>query len=311
MSALSLAIVLALASVALLSLPMTAVWRRRASRPGATAAADARALFRRAVLPIAVPVFVSAGMLAPAFLMHEPQRDDEWVGLTLVALAAAGAVRLALVVVRALGSVRAARAIVAEWNRHATPLPREPWGLPASRIDVDFPVVAVAGFFRPRVFVDRRVLEACSPSELAAVAAHERAHVRSRDNLRRLLVAACAGPSSVVAAAWRAAAERAADERAADSPRTAVDLADALVQVARLGSAPALPIAAVSTIHDGGSLEQRVHRLLTFSSGEHDREPATLSVALPTCALATVLMIWTPLPATLHAALELLVRHMP
>ncbi len=60
----------------------------------------------------------------------------------------------------------------------------------AYRVDADFPVVAVVGVWRPELFVAGRVAAACTPGEIAVVAAHERAHVAARDNLMRAAFAA-------------------------------------------------------------------------------------------------------------------------
>jgi hypothetical protein len=307
MSIAELALVLTFASFAVLSL--AALVLRRFMAAASIDAGDARILFLRAVFPAIVPALIAAAILLPSFLLHEAPRSDEWPGMTLVVLALAGAVRLVIIVARAAIALRASRTLVRSWLKGATALPAEPWGVRASGIDVGFPVVAVAGLFKPHVFVDRRVLEMCSPEELAAVAAHERAHIAAFDNLRRLLVAACDGYRSAAAIAWRAAAERDADDRAATSARSAADLAGALVRLARVAQTPMLPLAAISTIHDAGTLESRVNRLLAHrpSKPKLTRWRCATGVA----AAALVLMWSTPLPKALHAGLELMVRHLP
>jgi Zn-dependent protease with chaperone function len=243
--------------------------------------------------------------------MHESPRANEWPGAWLAVFAIAGGVRLAWIAARAIRTLRASRALVRAWMAHAEPLPAEPWGVRASKIDAGFPVVAAAGIFKPHVFVDRRVIETCSPAELAAVAAHERAHISSRDNLRRLVVAACAGHGSAITSAWRVAAERAADERASDSSRTAAELASALLRVARIAPAPTLPVAAISTIHDGGILEQRVRHLLHFAPSGVELPSRATPVLLGASAIVAGLMTATSLPKSLHAALEILVQRLP
>jgi len=272
---------------------------------------EARAFFARAVIPTVAPALVVAVLVVPSFLLHEPWRDDEWPGLLLAGLAAIGACRIAIVLVRAGRALCASRRLLRTWLREATPLPLQPWGMRASCIDSGFPVVAVAGLWRPHVFVDRRVLDMCSAAELAAVAGHERAHVSAFDNLRRLFVVACDGHAGAKAVEWRAAAERAADDRAVDSPKTAADLAGALVRVARLAPAPILPIAAISTIDDGGCLEQRVRRLLTFVPDGRQPDRPTWPGIAGAIAIGVALMIATPLPFVLHGALEVLVQRLP
>jgi Zn-dependent protease with chaperone function len=280
----------------------------------ATACARARALFARAVVPSALALGAAGGVLLPAFLLFEPPYGGERPGLTLWVAAAAGAGQLVAIAWRAARMLRVSQRLVSAWHRQSTPLDAESWGLPASTIDKGFPVVAVSGLLRPQLFIDRSVINACSPRELEAIAAHERAHVRSRDNLRRLLIGACRGPSSADACAWRHAAEQAADEGAATSPACAVELASALLKIARLAPPLSLHAAALSTIHDGGSLEARVQRLLAVDQRQPAVTPSRASSfftvgVLMASALAVGATV--PLLRSAHALLELFVRHLP
>ena len=69
----------------------------------------------------------------------------------------------------------------------ATPFTVPTWIRRAWIIRRRFPVVAVVGIVRPQLFVATQVADECTGRELAAIAAHEAAHVESRDNLIRLL----------------------------------------------------------------------------------------------------------------------------
>jgi Zn-dependent protease with chaperone function len=204
------------------------------------------------------------------------------------------------------------RRIVAAWTRQERALDEGRWGIRAFAIDADFPVVAVAGVIRPKLYVDRRVLDACLPGELDAIAAHERAHVRHRDNWRRLLIGACAGPTSLEAAAWREAAERAADTRAADSPRQALNLASALLKMARLAPSRTFERTALSTIHDGGSLETRVAYLLRTVAPAPPVHHTPIAVVMLLVPSALVLGLnWSTLLRSVHVLTEAAVRHLP
>ena len=66
--------------------------------------------------------------------------------------------------------------------------------VPAERIDSPFPIVALVGVLRPRLFVAATVLDSCTRQELQTVIAHEMAHARTLDNLRRLLLIAVPDP---------------------------------------------------------------------------------------------------------------------
>jgi len=284
-------------------------------RPWASATATARAevAFLRGIAPMTGSIAVALGIVLPAFLIFEPHHDGERVGPVLILMAALGAAQIVRMVVRLVRMLRLSRHLATAWTIGSHPRPERDWGLPTIAVDAAFPLVAVSGFLRPTLFVDCRVIAACSPAELAAIAAHERAHVRRCDNLRRLLVAICAGPTSLAAAAWREAAEQAADARAADSASRALELAGALLKVARLAPATSLEATALSTIHDGGNLEARIRHLLSCgpcdsASRQTSVARVTLWAALSAAAVAT--LNWIALLSSVHGILESSVRYL-
>jgi hypothetical protein len=304
----TLAVVVTCAAVGLVYLVARAVARLVCVPPDR----DATVLFARGIGPTMTAVAFALGVVLPAFLLFEPPHDGERAGVVLLALAAVGAVHLVQIAVRALRMIGLSRALTERWLATATPLTHEPWGIATFAIDAGFPVVAVGGLLRPRLFVDRQVLAACSPDELEAIAAHERAHVLRRDNLRRLLIGACDGPMGAAASAWREAAERAADADAASSPRRAVDLASALLKLARVAPTRTLECTVLSTIHDGGLLETRVRHLvsLTCTAPAQAQPPrAALLVLLP--AAVAIGLNFPALLRSAHALTEAAVRHLP
>jgi beta-lactamase regulating signal transducer with metallopeptidase domain len=187
--------------------------------------------------------------------------------------------------------------------------------VPAYAVTSAFPVVAVVGIFRPRVVIARAVLTACTPEQLQAIAAHERRHLRVRDNLRRAVM--FASPDVVswlpVAArlreAWNTAAEEAADDAAAEVGHEGrVELAEALIRVARLGStgAPGSALPA-SALYRGENLDRRIRRLLepvpaAAASLPSWHRRATLVAALAVSALVL---------EGVHVVIELGVRFLP
>jgi Peptidase family M48 len=285
-----------------------------ASRPCVTATQEAAQVFARAIGPTIVAAGVAAIVLLPAFLIYEPADTREQPGLVLAACALAGACQLCVIAARAARMLLNSRRLTRVWLRDAIPLSGEPWRMPAAAIDAGFPVVAAAGLLHPRLFIDHRVLDACSPGELEAVAAHERAHVSRYDNVRRLLVGALHGPTSRIATAWRTIAEHAADEQAADSPARAIELASALVKVARLAPPAPFHHTAVSAIHDGTSLESRVQRLLSRDGCRSDGFPTVARRWRRSSVLLTVVMAvggYGPALHAVHSILEVLVRTLP
>src|SRR6185295_18024879 len=111
--------------------------------------------------------------------------------------------------------------LTADWLRKAVPIKIEGVAITTYRIDHAFPVIAIVGVLRPRLFVASQVLSLLTPDELAAAVAHENGHLAARDNLKRGLMRACRAALLIIPTgrfldrAWSEAAEEAADENAA------------------------------------------------------------------------------------------------
>ncbi len=229
---------------------------------GARTRASLLAQARLAPLAVFMPL---AAVVQVAFWRYEPAHSGERVGPLLVALAVVGAFLTLRAAVRLLAALRATRRLRRHWRAAARPLCVPGWSGRVYRVDAEFPVVAVVGVWRPELFVAARVAAACSPSEIAVVAAHERAHVAALDNLTRAAFAATplpAGLSSRLEPAWAAAAEEAAD-LAARAEGSGVTLASALLKVAGLAlPSPPPRTALASALIGAGGLESRVRRLL-------------------------------------------------
>ena len=248
----------------LLSLAVVVVWRRAAVAP-TSASVSARRLFLGRLLPSSAGL-LAAILVTAGYVRWEERVESEVVGAVAVAVAFAGLAAIARAA--ACGAMvfwRTFRIRRALTKSIASTLPTRP--LPASVIDTDFPVVAIVGLFAARLFVARRVLDACSAEEVEAVLAHEHAHVRQHDNLRRLAMAVAPDVLGLcragrrLEAAWMQAAELAADEWAAARGDSGLHLASALVKVARLAAPPVNPLPA-SALYRGEPITERVQRLL-------------------------------------------------
>ena len=135
--------------------------------------------------------------------------------------------------------------------------------------------ISLAGIWQPKIFIGPEALAALTPAELDLAIAHEIAHRRSNDNLKRF--AMCCAPdffgwTSVarrLEQQWQAEAECDADAHAVrgDDGR-AIALASALVKVARLERVGGLRAAspAFSAFHVPTLLELRVRRLVADSA---------------------------------------------
>jgi hypothetical protein len=127
-----------------------------------------------------------------------------------------------------------------------------------------------------------KYFDSLNNDELAAVIAHETAHITARDNLKHWLMRICRDVLAIIPLnrsldkEWTEAIELAADEKAASlrGGAAALDLAQALIKIARLvpaGIKPTMPAGAF--LIDGGAtsgdaLTRRIQRLAQFLERE-------------------------------------------
>lgn len=233
-------------------------------------AARSEVSFALRVMPATVATLFVTAMFLPAHWRFEPGDVNESFGLVVWALAAAG---VALI---ARSALRLSRVAIAGWRlRACAALPRVTAS--GARDEHVYEVdglagVLLAGVLRPRILIGRSVRKALTSAELTVAIAHERAHVRARDNLKRLAIYCapdCFGGSRAarrLEEQWRAAVEWTADARAVAGERPrAIALASALVKVAQLAGERTAPVSspAWSTLHDAALLDSRVRRLIT------------------------------------------------
>jgi Zn-dependent protease with chaperone function len=228
-----------------------------------------RAQARRYLLVRAFPGTVSLLFVATLFLpilcRHEPGGEDEQLGLAMALLAAAAASIIVVAAVRGLHGIWVTRRLSKSWGFSARALDIGEFPIPAFVIEAAFPVVAIVGIRRQRLYVARQVLERCSADEFAAIVAHERAHLRHGDNVARLLLLSC--PDLLIftpmarrlEGCWAEASEEAADDEVAKTG-AGLALASALCKVARLARGSS-PIPAVA-LHNGQGVAHRINRLI-------------------------------------------------
>ena len=219
-----------------------ALWRLL-ERPLQRCAANTRAeiLFFMRVGPPAIAIVIVAVFLIPSYLAYEPYRSGEFISNKLGALALLSAVGVALALWRGIHSWIATHSLVGRWLSIASPITISQINIPTFRIPHSFPIIAVVGTARPRLFIAERVLESLTEDELIAAIAHEGGHLAARDNLKRVLMRACRDMLAIVPCgrsidrAWAENAEAAADEHAAErGSAVALNLASALVEIARM-----------------------------------------------------------------------------
>lgn len=237
------------------------VMRALTNRAAATRA-SVLAFYR--VLPSIAALAITAFVLAPGYVRHEQRDELEAAGVALVACAAGGLLILLRSLARVVRALLATSALRRQWLRAGVPLRIDGVGMPAFAIDLPFPLVAVLGVVRPRLFISSSVLKACSPDELRAIVDHERRHVSAFDNATRLLMDAApdALGGTAMAGALGSMWHQAVEYRADDAAGRRLDLASALVRVARLaGNAPPVVLPA-SALYRGDGIDDRVRRLV-------------------------------------------------
>ncbi|MBI1764168.1 MAG: M48 family metalloprotease [Acidobacteria bacterium] len=324
---LCLALATLLACNSLASLGTSLLWRALAARVDEwPAAARARLLFTLRSLPAVLALLVVLFILAPAYAANEPRHGVEPVSFKLAALALLSAAGLLLACWRGTAAWLATRRLLRDWLQQAEPLAQSAFGVHIYRLAHPFPVLALVGVWRPRLFIADKLLNTLSPAELQAALAHEAGHLAARDNAKRALLRACRDVLTLVPCgraldlAWHDAAEEAADEFAARrSQSSALDLASALVKIARLAEPQMRPTMLVSVSFIGyepGILVRRVTRLTHLAeAGTTSTERLTRGVATlqwgALGALACLALVAASNPAILaaaHGALEFFVR---
>jgi Zn-dependent protease with chaperone function len=275
-------------------------------------ASRAAMLFRIRMLPAAVAALVAFGIAMPVFFWFEPRESGESVSRTLLVIAVAGAALLVRGAWRAIAAWRATRRVLRAWHARGRRIDLFDAPLPVFAIEESFPTVAVVGIARPALFIAERVLRECTRDEVNAMLLHECAHVTKRDNLKRFLIRACPdwlGSGSALDRAWTSAAEEAADAAAVVArPAFALELAQALIRVARLAPSPAAP-ALASAFYLGGSIESRVRRLVNPPADDQLTGPLSRSALLAIAALAVAAIV--VVAPSLHQAMERLIRLVP
>ena len=306
------------AATLLASVALAAAWPAFAWMAGrAPAAARARLLLTLRALPAAIGAIAATALASRAWLAFEPRQPPESLGAPLLAVAAAGLLLLMVAGRRAWRSWRAGRDLSRRWMSEGRAVELPGVALPSYRIAHPWPVVCVVGTLRPRLFVAEAVLQSCTRDELASVLAHESGHVAARDNLKRLLlkvlpdVLPWISSGRALDKAWETASEAAADARAAGArPGAGLDLAAALVRVARLAASGAWVELPARALLDGGSVAPRVKRLLEEDPAPTGRPRLAVAWAL-LLALPAALLLSSHEPSvlrTVQQAAEILVQ---
>jgi Zn-dependent protease with chaperone function len=274
-----------------------------------SARGSANLLFALRLAPLAVGVIFTLLFTLPSFLLLEPRSTDESVGTAPVLLGLCCLTLLAGGIVRTvLAQVRTSRALM-RWLADSTVVEANK-PVPVFRTSTGAPALTLAGVRAPKVLVSEAALSVLTPQELRTALEHEVAHVRSYDNLKRLLFRLAVFPGlKGLEDEWSEQAELAADDAAVSSPGEALDLAAALIKVSRLASLHAELTSGL--LHSSTALSLRVQRLFAWEQRRCLPTPRSNWWYVLPPALAAFLILVTTYNSALtgmHAVTEWLVR---
>ena len=254
-------------------------------------------LFTLRVIPFVISAGVSLFLTLPSFLLFERHSLDEDLG-TFV-LSACTILILGAGVYRVLSAEARTRRVVSACLEGAIALERDTLTPPVVLAKTAIPLMLV-GIRVPQVLISASARKFLSDEELRAAIRHEVAHSRSRDNLKKAVLNCLLFPGMAsLERAWQEASELAADDRAVSSRDEALDLAAALIKLARHFPSPVMPELATGLVSEVGSVTSRVERLMAWEESRN-ANPAGWR-----CALALTLMAFFTLAAKLGTALVL------
>ncbi|MGE3467484.1 MAG: M56 family metallopeptidase [Pyrinomonadaceae bacterium] len=231
-------------------------------------------IFVLRIVPVAAALTAVFAFVVPAYVLHEPAASGEVVSGKLALLAAVCLAGVIIATTRVLRTWLATRRLTRDWLTTSKPIHFEGVGFPLHLIEHPFPVLAVVGVFRPRIFVASKVFDSLSAVEFRVAVAHELGHLRERDNLKQMVLRLCRDLvifpiGRDLDVAWAQTAEIVADEYAAARDRfRPLDLASALLKISRLvpaGTTPQLPVGAYIISDRAGDITRRIRHLLRLS----------------------------------------------
>ena len=298
-----------------LSLAVACTWRwskvwLHSRQLSARRAADL--LFALRIFPLAAAAVITAAFTVPSFLLLEPRTIDEPLGGIPLVLGLCGAALGLFGVANAALAIRKASRAISEWTTGAQPA--TPCGQVAvTRISRTVPAMTATGIVRPRVLLSGVAESLLTATELQTALNHEVAHVRRRDNLKKLLLRLVAFPGMIgLESAWLEATEMAADDAAVSNHGEALDLAAALIKLSRLGPLDPPVDLTAALVHGAASLTTaRIQRLIAWNSQHRHslrRFSPWYAVSAAFVTVAIFAITYAQLLVHVHTATEWLVR---
>ena len=223
----------------------------------------ARGLFALRTIPFALSATVSVFLILPSFLLFERHSLDEDLGTFM--LSACAMLILGAGVGRVMAAEARTRRVVAACLNDAIDLGRNA-ATPAIILSQSNTPLMLVGMRVPRILISATACKILSDGELRAAMRHEAAHFRSGDNLKKAILSCLPFPGMTsLEEAWQEASELAADDGAVSSRDEALDLAAALIKLARHFPGQPMPDLATGLVSGVGSVTNRVERLVAWN----------------------------------------------
>jgi len=274
-------------------------------------------------MPIAVSLALVFAFVLPAFLLFEPFHSGESVGIPLTIVVGLAFFGIASAIFRVFASWWRTRRLLADWYRDSESMELRSVPLPVFKLRHPFPVFAIVGIFRPKLFIAEQILDNLDESEIRAVVRHEFGHIAALDNIKRLSMKIC-GDVLVLPVGrslekcWSQAAETAADEYAVRHGKrtTALDLASALIKIARIvPERPLPPLPDVSfVLRPDDSLAIRIQHLINLSDQDDvsNRNPGRFLIPSIVLVMMVMMVIATDdrVLASIHRVSEVILARL-
>ena len=223
---------------------------------------SALALFIMRVSPFAVSAGISLFLALPSFLLLERHSLDEDFGT--FGLSACALIILAAGIYRVLTAEARTRRVVSAFLEDAVGVDDNAI-TPTVILAQSVTPLMLVGVRAPRILISSSACEVLSDGEMQAAVRHETAHSRSRDNLKKAVLNCLPFPGMAsLEEAWHEASEVAADEGAVSSRAQALDLAAALIKLARHFPCQTVPDLATGLVSAVESVTSRVERLVAW-----------------------------------------------
>jgi len=219
-------------------------------------------LFGLRLLPLVGSGLVTLLFALPAFLLLEKGFDEDFGTFVFsgCCLLMFGAGFLRVWIAQAKGS-----RLATAWLDGANPLPWKKTQLLLQPNEGVAPLVLI-GVLEPKVLISPKAASLLSDDELEVAIRHELGHIRSRDNLKKMIMHGLPFPGMAsLDLAWQEATEFAADDAAVSNRCEAVDLAAALLKVAELIPLQEPPVFTTALVNPSAIVEHRVQHLLQWS----------------------------------------------